>query len=160
FQSYNFSFTNPWFGGRKPNSLTYSAFYSIQRIGGFTENAQVLKTPGTSVGVGYRLRWPDDYFTFYHSIAYQYYDYHNYSLIPNHPNGYSNNLYYLAMLKRSSTNDIIFPTAGTNITLQGQATPFYSTIETWLGKTPSFNGESLEARYKWIEYQKWKLNAL
>src|SRR6056300_1695323 len=30
FQSYNFSFTEPWLGGKKPNSLTASVFYSRQ----------------------------------------------------------------------------------------------------------------------------------
>jgi len=33
FQSYNMSFTEPWLGGKKPNSLTVSAFRSVQSDG-------------------------------------------------------------------------------------------------------------------------------
>ena len=30
FQSYNMSFTEPWLGGKKPNSFTVSAYHSLQ----------------------------------------------------------------------------------------------------------------------------------
>src|ERR1019366_540913 len=65
-QSYNLSFTDPWFGGHQPNSFTFSLFYSVQNFSG-----QELQSPGASIGIGKRLKWPDDYFTLYHSVSYQ-----------------------------------------------------------------------------------------
>jgi outer membrane protein insertion porin family len=35
YQSYNFSFTEPWLGGKKRNSLTVSLYRSIFRTGGY-----------------------------------------------------------------------------------------------------------------------------
>ena len=33
YQSYSFSFTEPWLGGKKPNSFTFSIYYSKQTSG-------------------------------------------------------------------------------------------------------------------------------
>jgi outer membrane protein insertion porin family len=59
FEAYNFSFTEPWMGGKKPNSFTASIYHSV-----FNMNArpkgdplrQVMYTTGASVALGKRLR--------------------------------------------------------------------------------------------------------
>ena len=50
FQSYNISFTEPWLGGKKPNSLTIGAYHSITSNGldRDDENRGVFKVTGSS----------------------------------------------------------------------------------------------------------------
>ncbi|MEY4595381.1 MAG: outer membrane protein Omp85, partial [Bacteroidota bacterium] len=58
FQSYNASFTEPWLGGKKPNSLSVSAYQSIQTNGrpkGDPLRSEI-KISGISVGLGKRLK--------------------------------------------------------------------------------------------------------
>ena len=42
YQSYSFSFTEPWLGGKKPNSFTFSIYYSKQT----SETAPITMEPG------------------------------------------------------------------------------------------------------------------
>jgi outer membrane protein insertion porin family len=80
YQSYNASFTEPWLGGKKPNSLSVSVFRSIQSNGVSKgeANRQSIEITGASVGLGKRLKKPDDYFTNYMEASYQYYVLNNY----------------------------------------------------------------------------------
>ena len=75
YQSYNFTFVEPWFGGKKPNSLALSVFhtktnnsYTIWDAG---DKSMVIT--GGSIGLGRRLSWPDDFFTLYNEISFQKY---------------------------------------------------------------------------------------
>jgi outer membrane protein insertion porin family len=165
FQSYNISFTEPWLGGRKPNSLSVTGYYSVQTNGQkkkiTDENGSKILNPdrasidivGLSVGLGKRLKWPDDYFTLHQEVSYQYYVLNNYASIFSFSNGYANNIYYKAALQRNSVDKPIFETRGSQISLTGQWTPPYS----------AFNGKNYEdpamtdqERYKFVEYQKYK----
>lgn len=163
YQSYNMSFTEPWLGGKKPNSLSVSAYYSVQSNGEkkyVTTDGNKVSNPlrqslnimGLSVGLGKRLKRPDDYFTLYQEVNYQYYVLNNYSSIFTFSQGYANNIYYKASLQRNSINKPIFETSGSQIALTGQWTPPYS----------AFNGKdygptmSDQERYKFVEYQKYK----
>ena len=58
FQSYNFSFTEPWLGGKKPNALSLSAFHSNFNNGYSEESSafQRLRISGVTLGLGTRLR--------------------------------------------------------------------------------------------------------
>ena len=77
YQSYNFSFVEPWFGGKKPNSFSVSVYHSkINQYGGGYSywNAsdlpdKFMKVTGASVGLGRRLKWPDDFFTLYNAFT-------------------------------------------------------------------------------------------
>ncbi len=77
FQSYSLSFSEPWFGGRKPNSLTVWLNDSISRIPSgrnglslaFDVNSAYLKQSGITIGFGRRLDWPDNYFTLTNSYG-------------------------------------------------------------------------------------------
>ncbi|RYD81267.1 MAG: outer membrane protein assembly factor BamA [Sphingobacteriales bacterium] len=161
YQSYNMSFTEPWFGGKKPNSFTFSAFYSVQndRI---TKNGELanrfLKTPGVSVGLGSRLKWPDDFFTSFLSLSYQYYTFENYTFVPTFSSGFTNNLNARGVLSRNATQGTnpIYPIGGSNVSFQVQATLPYSSM----GLTKIGNAADLtpQEKYKWIEYHKWKFD--
>ena len=70
FQSYNFSFTEPWLRGR-PTSLGVSLSYDLlnfsNRAGFFSQNTASTternELISASVSLGRRLDWPDDFFT-------------------------------------------------------------------------------------------------
>lgn len=70
FQSYNFSFTEPWLRGR-PTSLGVSLSYDLlnysNRAGFFSQNTSATSERNelisASVSLGRRLDWPDDFFT-------------------------------------------------------------------------------------------------
>jgi len=164
YQSYNMSFTEPWLGGKRPNSLSVTAFYSVQSNGekkNSTVDGAKVKNPlrsslniaGVSLGLGRRLKKPDDYFTVYQELSYQYYVLQNYQAIFNNFNdGYSNNIYYKMSIQRNSIDKPIFETRGSNIALTGQWTPPYSAFN----KKDYGPTMSDQERYKFVEYQKYK----
>jgi outer membrane protein insertion porin family len=155
YQSVNFSFTEPWFGGKKPNSFTFSAFASRQHYIGSDGRAQDFNSPGISIGLGKRLKWPDDYFVLYHSLEYQYYTLNNFSLIGSFNTGYTNNISFRHLLTRNSTNDPIYPSSGSTISFQLQWTPPYSLFK---GKDVDYAKETDQEKFKFIEYHKWKFD--
>ena len=74
YHNVSVSFTEPWLGGKKPNSLSVGAYYSYQDDGLWNtsgESEYHIGILGASVSLATRLKWPDDYFTFSHGIAYQ-----------------------------------------------------------------------------------------
>ena len=165
FQSYNMSFTEPWLGGKKPNSLSVTAYYSVQSNGqkrnaknaeGFTVPnplRQSLDIFGVSVGLGKRLKKPDDYFTLYQEMNYQYYTLNNFNSIFSFSKGYSNNIYYKVSVQRNNIDKPIFETRGSQVALTGQWTPPYSLFN---GKNYSDPLLTDQGRYKFVEYQKYK----
>ena len=164
FQSYNISFTEPWLGGKKPNSLSVTAYYSIQSNGQTkttTMNGEKASNPlrqsldifGVSVGLGKRLKRPDDYFTLYQELNYQYYILNNFNSIFSFSKGYSNNIYYKASVQRNNIDKPIFETRGSRIALTGQWTPPYSLFN---NRDYSSTTMTNQERYKFVEYQKYK----
>ena len=107
YQNYSFSFTEPWLGGKSPNSLTVSAYRSIQNY-----NTSKINITGINVGLGKRLKWPDDYFTFSQSINFKQYKLENRMLVPGFDNGTSKNITYRANFSRNSVFNPIYPKAG------------------------------------------------
>ena len=155
YQSYNFSFTEPWLGGRKPNAFTISAFRSrYQSLDGNRDVAGSQITNGASVALGTRLKKPDDFFIFQSSLNYQNYDLRNYAQAVGNgqvlTNGSFNNLNLRFVLARNSINQPTFPTGGGNISVSLQMTPPYSLFR----KGVNYDSLSLEEQYKWVEYHK------
>lgn len=166
YQSYNISFTEPWLGGRKPNSLSFSAYNSRQSNGAEktilqngsqieNPNRQALSIWGASVGLGRRLAWPDDYFTLYNEIAYQYYTLNNYFSSFAFANGIAHNLSFKTVFSRNSIDAPIYPRTGSQTSLSLQFTMPYSIFD----DIDNYNEISDQERYKYVEYHKWKFHS-
>jgi len=152
YQNYSFSFTEPWLGGNKPNSLTFSAYHSIQDYS-TAEQDNRMDITGINIGLGKRLKWPDDYFSMSQSISFQKYDLKNRTLVTGFDNGISKNLTYKVVLSRSSVFDPVFPKTGSKFTFTGDFTPPYS-----LFNDKDYANMTLKEKYEWLEYYKIKLN--
>jgi len=216
YKSYSFTFTEPWFGGRKPNSFTlsfnhskvnYSANTSYNNYsdpyssygsgygsgyggyGGYSpygsgyspygygygygsgydygtnytydtqssESDQIQITSAAAIGYGYRLRWPDDYFTMYHELSFQHYKLQNmagYYYFLNDGtgtgNGGFNNFSFKTAFGRNSLDNPLYTRRGSSFTLSLQITPPYSLLN-----GIDYSKVGLSERYKWIEYHKW-----
>jgi len=159
YQSYNLSFVEPWFGGKKPNSFSVS-FYHTKMNSSYgyysgVEKDQYMKISGASLGLGKRLQWPDDFFTLYNEVAYQRYDLKDYAGYFLFTNGTSNNLSFSTTFGRSSVDQPIYARKGSTFNLSLQLTPPFSAIS---GKDYS-NITDPNAKYKLIEFHKWKFKA-
>ena len=160
YHSYNASFTEPWLGGKKRNSLTLS-FYSSKFSNAFDSltglpsrkhsNDNFLKTMGFAVSLGKQLKWPDDYFSFVSSINYTRYVLKNYRIFGDLDNGTSTTVSLKLALQRSSVVNPIFPTSGSNFVASVQLTPPYSLLNPDLVTSTN--------KYKNPEYHKWRFNA-
>jgi outer membrane protein insertion porin family len=157
FQSYNASFTEPWLGGKKPNSLSVTLYHSVQSNGlkASDDNRQDVKISGVSVGYGIRLKRPDDYFQLYQEINYQYYQLNHFTSVFAFSDGYSNNLSYRITLNRNSTDQQIYPRSGSDIKLIGQFTIPYSLFH----PDRDYASLSTQERYRFVEYYKWKFTS-
>lgn len=164
FRSYNFSFTEPWLGGKKRNGLTVSVFDTKFAnaydpiTGTYTSSAannSYIKTTGLSVSLGKQLQWPDDYFSFSVGLSYSRYQLKNYYIdqvnLPGFNNGFSNNLNLKFILQRSSTDNPLFPRSGSNFMASLQVTPPFSLLDNSIVTSSN--------PYKWIEYHKWRFNS-
>jgi outer membrane protein insertion porin family len=192
YQSYNLSFVEPWFGGKKPNSFSMSFYYQItkpyRRIGEGTSDAY-FKVLGSSVGLGRKLTWPDDFFVFYTELGYQRYSLKNWgqSFVIN--DGNSQVVDLNLSLSRSSQDQMIYPRRGSAFTFSVQLTPPYSLFRKdnfWqisnseklmikdniADNNPYFNENQVEQyskteiesrensrKFKFIEYHKWTFNS-
>ncbi|WP_411766713.1 outer membrane protein assembly factor BamA [Winogradskyella sp. A3E31] len=132
FQTFSFSFAEPWLGGKKPFQLSTSLSYSRQfRFDPLTRRAdkdQSFNIAGITVGLSTRLKKPDDYFLLSQALSYQNYDLKNYFTgLFNFGNGTSNNLSYTIGLTRNNTNvDPIYPTGGSNFSVSAKFSLPYS----------------------------------
>lgn len=162
YRSYNFSFTEPWLGGKKKNPFSinfYNSYFSgagYSVLYGGSPDASYLRTIGASVSYGKQLRWPDDYFSLSYAINYQQFKLKEYTLFANTDfrNGLSNNLSLRVTLARTSVDQLIFPRSGSNFTLYGQFTPPYSLLN-----NKDYSKLNAAERFKFIEYMKFRLNA-
>lgn len=163
YRSYNISFTEPWLGGKRQNSLTFSLYDTKfanaynPYTGTYTKSAadtSYFKTTGFAVGFGKQLKWPDDYFSFSATFNYARYKLKNYYIdqvnLPGFNNGFSNNLSFKFALERSSVDAPTFPRSGSDFLLSLQLTPPYSLFDK--GIVTSANP------YQWVEYHKWRFN--
>jgi outer membrane protein insertion porin family len=134
FQTYSVSFSEPWFGGKKPVQFSSSISYSKQFLNNF-QTQQVDKTRSfniltVSVGLAKRLTVPDDFFVLSQSLSYQFYDLNNYNTgLFTFGNGSSKNLAYTVGLSRSNKGvNPIFPTYGSEFSISAKLTPPFSLL--------------------------------
>lgn len=162
FRSYNFSFTEPWLGGKKRNSFTiaysntkYANAYDV--FGQYCKSCgdtSYVKSTNFDISLGKQLKWPDDYFNLIYAINVQRYKLRNYSLFGSSEelrNTTSTNISLrLALIRNSAGPNPIFPTSGSNFLLSGQFTLPYSLLGITSNTTNS---------YKLPEFHKWRMNA-
>lgn len=161
FQSYTLSFTEPWLGGKKPNSFTVSLNRSVQRLipGRYTYYVDEgsFKVSSVTVGLGKRLTWPDNYFTLTSSLSYKIYELNNYfNSIGSLPfnTGVSNTFLLSLTLARSSIDNPMYPKSGSQVSLNASFTPPYSKFNNL-----DYATSSVEEVNKWVEYMKWMFDA-
>lgn len=156
FQSYSFSFTEPWMGGKKRNSFTVSFNYSIQRarvpdfdaegnqtFPRFNEFNAKLGVRGVTVGLGRQLEWPDNYFTLTNSLSYLTYELENYGTRGlGFSDGNANSFTFNTTLSRNSIDDPMYPKSGSSLSLSISITPPYSAFQD--GKFWELNQEERE----------------
>ncbi|MBF9255260.1 outer membrane protein assembly factor BamA [Pontibacter sp. 172403-2] len=152
YQSYSLSFTEPWLGGRKPNSLTVSIFKTVYRrsmglYGSYgsaeSDNDSRLNVNGASISLGRRLNWPDNYFQMSHALSYNQYNLTNYALFSDFSDGTSNSVSFINTIARSSIDNPTFPRSGSSLTLSINLTPPYSLFT------------EKENNYEFVEFNKW-----
>lgn len=167
YQSYNLSFTEPWLGGKRPNSLSVSAYHSVQSNGQrryvndeVNPLRQSLVITGGSVVFGQRWQKPDDWFIFFGGVSYQHFDLNNYGSFFSFSEGYSNNMAGNFTIERSSLSETIYPTWGSKITLSSKFTLPYTFIgENVFGKTYDYAQMTDQQKVDWVEYYKLKFTA-
>jgi len=161
YQNYSLTFTEPWLGGKKPNSLTVGANRSVIRNTNYYTQQEygsmVMNT--VSAGLGKRLKWPDDYFTMSNTFSYTHYIFDDYQSSSNNQIGFSTgtarNLKYNLTIARNSVDQPMFPRTGSEISLSVDLTPPYS-----LFRDPSFYEDATDEQlYGWVEYHKWMFDA-
>lgn len=194
FQNYSLTFTEPWLGGKKPNSFSISLNSSISYpykfrqtgynnigggglgggLGGFGGgyggygsgfggygggygsgygNYSVpdslvdahFNVTSLSLSLGKRLKWPDDYFSLSHSLAFSRFDVDRYYTWA-YPQGISTSVTFMTNLSRNSIDNPTFPRSGSSFSLSGTLTPPFSLL--------GLNKDNLL-----IEYHKWMMDA-
>lgn len=158
FRSVNFSFTEPWLGGKKRNSFSINVFNTkfTNAYNPFTglfdrgyADSSYLSTSGATIALGKQLKWPDDFFSLVTSLSYIQYKAKNYAIFPSFSTGVSNNFNLKLALQRTSIDQPIFPRSGSNFLLSGAFTPPWSFIK----------GVNSKDIFKLVEYHKWRFNA-
>ncbi|MGK7392543.1 MAG: BamA/OMP85 family outer membrane protein [Candidatus Cyclobacteriaceae bacterium M2_1C_046] len=135
YQNYSFSFTEPWLGGKKPNSFTISYNHSVLRTTTAESETRFdyrgsLRLNSFSVGLGRRLEWPDNNFVLSNSIGYTQYILENYAGRGlGFTDGTSNSFTVNANLSRNSIDNMMFPTRGSSISINVSLTPPYSAFK-------------------------------
>ena len=159
YLTYGVSFTEPWLGGRKPNSFTVAfnqSFYSNSYERTDSRYGWINMIGGT-VGLGRRLTWPDVYFSVFHGLNVKRYNLHNYQntfLNVGDGNGKFNLISYSFVLSRNSVSQPLYPRSGSEIQLGLEITPPYSLLTNQDYSTLSEN-----EKYKWIEMHRWTFKA-
>ncbi|MBC8111671.1 MAG: outer membrane protein assembly factor BamA, partial [Verrucomicrobia bacterium] len=167
FQTYSISFSEPWLGGRKPNSLSVSLSHTVQRPNAISSRFQnfnfgnpaqlssdaMIQISGVNVGLGRRLNKPDSYFSLSNALAYQIYSFKEYGRQWgfNFDTGTSHSVAFITTLSRFSLDNQIFPRTGSSLTLTASLTPPWSLLrkKTAEGVDVAQNQSGL------IEYHKW-----
>ena len=164
-QAYNMTFTEPWLGGKKPTSFTVAASYNkftngVPRTA--TESYGFFAQGGLNLGLGTRLRWPDDNFLINATLAYQNLEVRNYSFITFVTDfnerlnaGSFNNINLNLTLTRTTVSDPIFPRDGSTFSIAATFSPPYSLFRGDI----DYAELAPDRRYRWLEYHKWRVEA-
>ncbi len=132
FQTYSLSFSEPWFGGKKPVSFSSSISQSKQFLytgsSSSVDKSRSFNITSLSVGIAKRLTVPDDYFVLSNAVSFQYYDLNNYNTgLFTFGDGSSRNLAFnIGISRNNKAINPVFPTKGSEISLSTKFTLPYS----------------------------------
>ena len=181
YNTYSFTFAEPWLGGRQPvqfsTSLSRTNQFRYDFLTGRADKSQSFEISSITLGLAKRLRVPDDYFTLSQALTYQYYNLQNYFTgLFTFGDGVSNNISYTIALSRNNTyTNPIFPLGGSNFIISGKFTPPYSLFDDKnfdnLGDLPEYQttdpntgeviadqGKIDQERFRFLEYYKLKFS--
>ena len=174
------SFSDPWFGGKRPNLLSVSAFYSRmtaidqryysgqarnyydqagQGRSSLYEDSydadKSLSIIGMSIANGRRLNWPDNWFQLTASLNFTHYRLNNwtYNTFENFHQGSANDINLELRIDRNSTDNPVYTRRGSDFSFSVSLTPPYSLFDKKDYSDPSL---PIADRYRFIEYHKWK----
>lgn len=117
YQNYDIGFNEPWLNG-KPTSLGFNTSYSLYNTSTYT-----YELFSTSVSMGRRLTWPDDYFSQSNAIILQKY---NVDDQEGQYFGASGNTFLLSFrssIERNSLDNFISPNNGSKLSLSAEFAP-------------------------------------
>ncbi len=151
FQTYSLSFTEPWLGGRKPNSFTVSLTRSVNNnLNANNEKVGFLRVSGVTLSLGKRLRKPDNFFVLNGTLSYLNYNIDNSFNSSLCETCRANNLTLGFTLSRDNRGiNPNFYTSGSLVRLSVSAAPPYSLFKPDVVNLPS------PEKYTWNEYHKW-----
>jgi len=135
FQTYSFSFSEPWLGGKRPvqfsASISHTKQFLFNRFNGRADRSRSFNITGITLGLAKRLTVPDNYFTLSQALSYQVYDLNNYNTgLFTFGDGSSKNLSYTVGLTRNNTRiDPIYPTGGSNFSVTAKLSPPWSLFD-------------------------------
>lgn len=198
YTSASVSFTEPWLGGKSPTSLSASLYWSKQSgvnsqyyndnyynsllydsygntgYANAVDRDKYIITLGGSLGIGKRLKWPDDYFSIYWDLSYRHYTLKEWTYL-DISDGSANNLSLSATWSRNSLDNPYYTRKGSKFSLMAQLTPPYSAFKDnsrieelvdkfragdaskdYRGMTEDEYMEMQRELYKWIEYCKFE----
>ena len=160
YTAFTANFMEPWLTGKKPTSLNISAYFTRQTNSYSTYYYQVLndnqfmEVYGAAIGLGTRLKWPDNYFVLYNSLNWQSYHLQDWNYYFIYSTGRSHNISWQTTLSRNSTDQSIYPRQGADLSFSLQLTPPWSLMRKG-GRDINYNDLSVQDHYRWIEYHKW-----
>lgn len=154
------SFMEPWFGGKKPNSLGCSASYSLFNYGIGTSNNYRNGILNLDVDYGRRLKFPDDFFNSFTSVSYKYFDITNPATIfpgfGESPWAAVNQFSLKQVFSRSSIDAPLYPRSGSTMTFSIEASPPYSLFR---NKNTDYAKMTPAQKYKFLEFHRWRFSS-
>jgi len=161
YRTYSLSFTEPWLGGKRPKSLSFSVYSSTQFKYNYSQrevdNSQKLNIIGASIGISQRLKVPDDFFTLSTVLSFQRYKLNDFILggaFQGLQNGVSNNFALAINFGRNSSGpNPIFPTTGSQFNIGAKLTPPYS-----LFGNKDYSNLTKQEQIKLLEYYKFNFS--
>ncbi|MBR1785249.1 MAG: outer membrane protein assembly factor BamA, partial [Bacteroidales bacterium] len=165
YYAFSGSFTEPWLGGHRPQSLTVSAYHQMMNNGFWSSDTMSnyfsIRITGIGASFSRRVKWPDDYFIVSHGLSYKRYDLNNYTQLGtgSFSTGVSNDFNYGLTISRNSYDSPMYTRSGSEVSISAYVTPPYSLLN---GR--DYSSVSDQERFRWQEYYKinlrggWMLN--
>lgn len=166
YQSYSVSFTEPWLGGKRPNSFGISFSQSKFNQIDYTTNKSYggMNVTAVTVSLGRRVKWPDDYFTISNSVGIQ-----KYNGSPSYfaslggtgsttatdvdDRQIMSSITFNTTISRNSVDSPMYPRSGSSLALSASFTPPYS-----LFNNIDYETASTKEKYRYVEYHKWNFD--